>query len=153
MICFEFEKMDISLSPIQKCIRFLQNGELPGAGNSVDIGDGMRCIVNQYYTIQESDAIWEAHKKYVDVHCILSGKEKIGVAYTDKCETGEYHAEQDYLEVDAVDAGKMAAWFMVEKGTALCLFPNDAHQVKVQYVPGKKEEITKVVFKIPVELF
>ena len=153
MICFEIEKVDISLSPIRKCIRFLQSGELPEAGSSVDIGDGMRCIVNHYNTIPEADAIWEAHKKYVDVHCILAGKEKIGVAYTDKCETGEYHVEQDYLEVNAVDAEKVAAWFMIEQGIALCLFPNDAHQVKVQYILGKQEEITKVVFKIPVELF
>ena len=153
MICFEIGRMDIKTAVVQKCIDFLRGDEFPKAGESVEIGNGIRCIVNKYETLQEADAYWEAHRKYVDVHYILSGKEKIGVAYIDECKTGKYYAEQDYLEIDSVEAEKVAVWVMLKPGTVLCLFPNDAHQVKVQADLGKALEVNKVVFKIPVELF
>jgi len=40
MFIFECESL-------KKCLDFLEKGELPKAGSSVEIGDGIRCIVNQ----------------------------------------------------------------------------------------------------------
>ena len=113
---------------LQKCIDFLHSKELPGIGEKAEMDNGIRCIVSQYVTVPERESFWEAHKKYVDLHCVLKGEEKIRVAYTTQGKLGEYHPETDYQEVE----GEAIAELVLREGFLLCLFPNDAHQVKVQ---------------------
>ena len=117
---------------LKRCLDFLKEGKLPDAGSLVEIGDGIRCIVNQYETAKEEEAIWEAHRKYIDLHYVLSGEEQIGVAPTGKCETGTYFVDQDYLEVKAVPTDESILRILLKPGAVLCLSPDDAHQVGVQ---------------------
>lgn len=149
MIYFEIGNEDLKIPVLQKCIAFLYSEYFPKNGGVVEIGDGIRCIVSQYTTLPEEAALWEAHKKYVDLHYLLAGEEKIRVAYTVQSEVGEYHEEQDYLEV----SGMACAEVKLKTGCVLCLFPNDAHQVKLQVCEGQEVLVTKVVFKIPLQLF
>ena len=137
---------------LKRCLDFLKEGKLPDAGSLVEIGDGIRCIVNQYETAKEEEAIWEAHQKYIDLHYVLSGEEQIGVAPIGKCETGTYFVDQDYLEVKAVPTDESILRILLKPGAVLCLSPDDAHQVGVQAEAGKNSNVTKVVFKIPIEL-
>lgn len=134
---------------IKKCTDFLHGPELPGAGCSVSVGAGITCTVSRYETVKEEDAVWEAHRNYVDLQCVLSGEEKIGIALTDQSRTGNYQEERDFLPLE----GEAAAWVVLKPGTALCLFPNDAHRVKMRTEPDKPVLITKAVFKIPLRLF
>lgn len=149
MIYFEVGKEDLKIAVLQKCIDFLDSEYFPKDGGAVELGNGIRCIVSQYTTLPEETALWEAHKKYVDLHYLLEGEEKIRVAFTSQSEAGEYHEEDDYLELN----GKAWGDIYLKTGCALCLFPNDAHQVKVQLYEGQEISVTKVVFKIPLELF
>lgn len=127
----------------------MNSPEFPADGGAVDVGDGIRCIVSEYVTIPSEEAFWEAHKKYVDIHYLLSGEELIRVMHTTQGKLGAYQEDQDNMEVygDAFTDIKM------KKGIALCLFPNDAHQVRLQICDGKETLVKKVVFKVPVELF
>ena len=115
----------------------------------MEIGDGIRCIVNEYFTVPESDAKWEAHKKFIDVHCVLEGEELIRIGHVTQGKAGNYTAEEDFLEVTAEKSVEV----ILRPGGVLCLFPNDAHQVKLQVLSGRECRVKKVVFKIPVELF
>lgn len=144
-----YETLESNFAPIQKCLNYLKNDRLPVAGECVELGEGIRCIGGSYETIPEAEAVWEAHKKNADLHCLLSGKEKIGVAYSDTCQPGPYNEKEDFYLTNAV----AAFWVKMEPGTALCLFPKDAHQVKVRMQNEVPVQVTKVVFKIPVELF
>ena len=148
MIFYDKTVADMHFNVLDKCIAFLESSQLP-VGAVEELGDGIRCIVNAYTTIPESEAIWEAHKKFIDVHCVLEGEERIGIAHVTQGQAGNYSFEQDFLEVTA----EKSAEVILKPGGILCLFPNDAHQVKLQAVSGKTTLIKKVVFKIPVELF
>ena len=148
MIFYDKTVADMHNEILDKCVAFLENSQLP-VGAVVELDDGIRCIVNEYCTIPESEAIWEAHKQYVDVHCVLEGEELIRLAQVTQGQAGNYSFEQDFLEVTA----EKSAEVILKPGGILCLFPNDAHQVKLQAVSGKATLIKKVVFKIPVELF
>lgn len=151
MIYLEAGKEDFQIEALQRCISFLHSVNFPKEGGTAELGDGIRCIVNRYTTMSTEVALWEAHKQYVDVHCVLSGEEIIRVVHTSQGKVGVYHADQDYLEVDGKDC--VGVDVRMKKNSVLCLFPNDAHQVKVQVCEGKAELVTKVVFKIPIELF
>lgn len=149
MLYFRIGETGFINNAIKRCIEFLKDPMFPKEGGTVDVGEGMRCIVSQYITLPESDSIWEAHRKYADVHCVLEGEEIIRIAHTNQSVVGEYHEENDYLEVGS----QASAEIRLNRGSALCLLPNDAHQVKLQVHEGIGEQVTKVVFKIPLELF
>lgn len=141
------EKVDIL--PLRKCLDFLRSEKLPEAGKRVDLKDGIYCVGGSYETLPESEAVWEGHKKYVDLHCVLTGQEKIGIVNSSLCQAGPYHHEDDFYLAEA----KAQMWVEMNPGNALCLFPEDVHQVKVRTQMDVPEHVTKVVFKIPVELF
>ncbi|MBE5866577.1 MAG: DUF386 family protein [Lachnospiraceae bacterium] len=149
MMFFHEKEAGEQTGAIQKCMAFLHSDTFPTEGGAAEVGSGIRCIVSKYTTLPEKDASWEAHKQYVDLHCILSGEEKIRILYTSQGKLGKYHAETDYQEVE----GEAMAEVVLKEGFALCLFPCDAHQVKLQVRAGEATAVTKVVFKVPVELF
>ncbi len=83
----------------------------------------------------------EAHKKFIDIQCVLKGKEYFGVAdlstqemYEDKFEEKDvafYHGEVDLLTLT--------------DGDFVIVFPEDAHR------PQQGEShIEKVVVKVPI---
>ncbi len=99
--------------------------------------------------MDESQAFWEAHRCYVDVHCVIHGEERVSVCSLADAQVGTYHAERDYLETVGVPTVDLRA----TAGTVLCLFPNDVHRTKVNTSVGKSKRILKVIFKVPSELF
>ena len=149
MIFYDKTVADIHIDVLDRCVAFLESSQLPQIGGTVELGDGIRCIVNAYTTIPESEAMWEAHKQFIDVHCVLEGEELIRVAHVTQGKAGAYSSEQDFPEVTAENCADV----MLKPNGILCLFPNDAHQVKLQVASCTECQVKKVVFKIPVELF
>lgn len=84
---------------------------------------------------------FEAHKEYLDLHYILSGKEIMVYAPLDECvKITEYDAENDYW----LFSGKGNEIEMSE-GCFYLLYPKDAH------CPGKGHRVTqfkKAIIKI-----
>lgn len=149
MLYFQFREEDISIAVLKRCVEFLESARFPKGEGTAEVGDGIVCIVSRYTTLPDESAFWEAHKRFVDVHCVLEGEERIRVAHTQQSKTGDYHKQQDYLEVE----GQTAVDIWMKKGSVLCLFPNDAHQTKVSAHEGDESEVRKAVFKIPLALF
>lgn len=148
MIFFFADKPDVKLPAIAKCMDYLRKKCDFIPGKTEELGDGIRCIISSYETVEESQAFWEAHKSLVDVHCIIQGTERVSVCALAQAQAGQYHAERDYLETVGVPAVDLC----VMPGTVLCLFPNDVHRTKVNACVGKSERILKAIFKVPLDL-
>ena len=133
---------------LQKCLDFLNAGNLPANKESVDLGDGIRCIGNYYDTLPVAECKFEAHKKFCDIQCVVSGEEKMGITPAGKGISGPYDEAKDvyFTEVEADEFVELKA------GSVLVLYPEDLHQVKCQLEEGKPVSIVKMVFKVPVEL-
>lgn len=111
-------------------------------------GDDCFAIVQTYETKLEEKALFEAHRKYIDVQFIHSGRETILWAplATMKEETMAYNDEKD-----------AALWKLVPDMTPIhisggqfaILYPEDAHAPCVQW--EKPEQVFKVVVKVAVE--
>lgn len=151
MIFFEIGsgQPDCRMAALKKCMAFLQSADFAKTDRSVpvDIGEGISCTVSRYETVREEAGVWEAHRRYADLQCVLSGEEKIGIAQTDQSRITDYLEERDFLSLE----GEATAWVTLKPGMALCLFPNDAHMVKIQ--TKDSAFVTKAVFKIPISLF
>lgn len=151
MIFFEIgsNQPDSRLAAFKKCTAFLQSTDFSKMDFSVPvyIREGISCTVSRYETVREEAGVWEAHRRYVDLQCVLSGEEKIGITQTGQSRITDYLEERDFLSLE----GEATAWVTLKPGMALCLFPNDAHMAKIQ--AKGPAFVTKAVFKISISLF
>ena len=95
-----------------------------------------------YETVPEEESFFEAHQKYLDIHIMLSGSERVEIAPPEKL-----------TEFDRVEANDFYAYrgegdyrLVLSPGDFLVVFPNDAHRIKMR-VNGR-ETVTKAVFKV-----
>ena len=101
-----------------------------------------------YYSVVTSksrpieDALFEAHRKYIDLQYILTGSETMGCAYLGSVkETVEYSEEKDCAFYSG--EGELTLY---NEGDFVFFFPEDAHMPAVGEGSCKK-----VIVKIPVE--
>ncbi len=115
----------------------------------VDI-DGNTIYMNfaEYETKSRSDAIAEAHKKYIDVMCMIEGTETIYVKDAEKLSniTHAYTEENEALLADLDDDMTPVR---LEAGSFVILFPQDAHAPGC--VADKKEKVKKIIGKVLIE--
>lgn len=110
-------------------------------------GDNLFAIVETYATKPVENALFEAHRRYIDVQFIHRGRETILWAPLPlmREETRPYETEKD-----------IAKWKLVPDVTPLhlsaghfaILFPQDAHAPCVEW--GASEQVFKVVVKVAV---
>ena len=108
-----------------------------------ELGGGVFALVQSYDSKSAENCKIEAHKKYIDIQCVLKGKELFGVAdlatqtlYEDKFEEKDvafYHGDVDLLTLT--------------DGDFVIVFPEDAHRPQ----QGDGSRVEKVVVKVPVK--
>lgn len=107
-------------------------------------GDEFFGIGLEYQTGPEEKGGWEAHRKYIDVHVILEGEEKIYVADISTCQVSKaYEADGDYELFE----GKKEHVFTMKAQDVLVLYPNEVHHTSIQ-VKDESSSVKKIVFKI-----
>jgi len=107
------------------------------------LGDVFFGIGLEYITKNETECLWEAHKKYLDIHLILEGEERINIAETESMkQTMEFDYKNDYQLFE----GKKQQSIVIKKGEFLALYPNECHKTAVKI--DQKSSVKKIVFKI-----
>ncbi len=87
---------------------------------------------------------WEAHRKYADIQCILSGCERMGVAPVKSMKaTTEYEERRDVTFFEG--EGSVIA---VPEGMFALFMPHDAHLPGI--MNGEPKQVRKVVVKVRV---
>lgn len=109
-------------------------------------GEAMFGAVNSYTTRSPEELNFEAHRKYIDVQILLSGRERIDVTRKGDLPVLQPYAEDtDVMFYAAPDAHTSV---FLEPGEFIVLFPHDAHR------PGLRidapTEVRKLVIKIRV---
>ena len=111
-----------------------------------ELKNGIFASVESYTTKSFSDALFESHRKYIDIQVVLSGEEKIGWHPVDGLTP-----ETEYDEKKDIIFYQMTApygWTRLEPGIFAVYFPDDAHLPQVQAV--QPVQVKKAVIKIPV---
>ena len=86
----------------------------------------------------------EAHRKYIDIQYIISGKEQMGVAQLDVAEEIEARPENDiWFYHSPMD------FVTVSEGMFAVFFPSDAHAPCISPA-GESNPVRKCVFKVRV---
>lgn len=105
-------------------------------------GDFVYMNVFEYETVPDEDAFFEAHKKYADIHMIVSGEELTGVSDLSRITVKTFDEEKDLLEIQ----GAVEHYIRLMPGKVLVVMPEDAHKVKV--ASGTPAAVKKAVVKV-----
>jgi YhcH/YjgK/YiaL family protein len=109
-------------------------------------GEHLFVSVAEYYGKQKPDALYESHKKYIDIQYVISGEELMGLTTLDKV-TGRdaYNVEKDITLYD-FDGGE---YLKATPDKFFLFFPEDVHQPSV--TTGDSVKVKKIVVKILIE--
>ena len=104
------------------------------------ISDYMYVNVETYQT--KSDALYEAHRDYIDIQYIISGEEKIGVTkYSDCTENTPYDKERDIEFLNGE-----GEFYPMRTGDYMILYPTDAHKPSISL--SEQTTVRKAVVKV-----
>ncbi|WP_026572789.1 YhcH/YjgK/YiaL family protein [Bacillus sp. UNC438CL73TsuS30] len=130
---------------INQAIDYIQQTDFTNIQTGTHEIDGENLFFNliEYETKTPDERFWESHKKYLDVHYILEGKEYIGCESFERMEIKQPYDEQDdYYLLE----GGLKSMVRMQKGDFMILFPQDAHMTGIMV--DTTEKVRKVVFKI-----
>ena len=111
-------------------------------------GDEVYALVQEYETKLQDTAVWEAHRKYIDVQYIASGVERMGYANLDTMKGMEITSEYDPAK-DVVKFRGQGDFFLAEAGTFAIFWPQDAHMPSIAV--SQPAKVRKVVVKVRVQ--
>jgi len=139
-----------SLTPgIAAALNYLRETDLaalPTGKHEID-GKDLIAIVEEYESRPPEKCFWEAHRKYIDVQCVVRGAERMGHA-----ELARLTVTQPYLdEKDALkfaDPDGAGSYVTVRAGSFAIFFPHDAHLPGL--ADGVPAPVKKVVMKVRV---
>ena len=132
---------------MDKAIEFLSRKDLltlPAGRVEID-GDKVYALIQDYETIPTDNAKFEAHRKYLDIQYVASGKESIGYINLSKLTiTDDYNEQKDVIHGAPVQSD--ITWVVLGVGDLAVLYPTDAHAPKV--ICGSSSAVRKIVMKV-----
>ena len=130
---------------LDTAIRFLEEGGASRLTMGRNEVDGEAVYVNRFDYDTAEEAITEGHLRYIDVHVVLSGRERIGVADVSTLREIERREEEDYVGF----SGPFQCVCTMTPGDVLITFPEDAHSPKRQ--DGGSCRVEKAAIKVLVD--
>lgn len=103
--------------------------------------DRLYALVQEYDTKPVEQGKWEAHRRYIDVQYVASGRERMGFANLSTMQLGEYQPEKDFQALSGP-----ANYVDVFAGALVIFFPEDAHMPCL--CMEQPEPVRKVVLKV-----
>ena len=137
--------------PLYRAIEYLGSTDFSHVENGQYELDGKRMIsiVHRYSTKTLDKAVWESHRKYIDVQFVAGGHERFGhvpLAGAPPVAT-PYSDEKDVIFYE-----HGTATFDAPAGTFMIFYPDDVHAPGLASgVPPKPSEVVKVVVKVAVD--
>jgi YhcH/YjgK/YiaL family protein len=134
---------------LEKAFQFLSQNDLANLpdGRAIIDGENVYAEVQSYDTKPQSEAKYEAHRRYIDVQFVVSGEEYIGWSPIEKLNiTTPYNTEHDYLLGNA--PANEVTLVRLNVGQFAVLYPFDAHAPRLSV--GQATHIKKIVVKVAV---
>ncbi len=127
----------------ERAFAFLRRHDLAALPAGTHELDGRRVyvLVQDYQTKRAADGKWEAHRKYIDVQYVVSGKERFGHAPTGRMPAGPYDEAADMERPEGEgDFSELRA------GEFIVLWPGEAHMPGMAI--GEPAAVRKIVVKV-----
>jgi YhcH/YjgK/YiaL family protein len=122
--------------------------QMPVGRHEVD-GERVYAVVQRYRPKPAAQAVWEAHRKYIDVQYVAAAVERMGYAPL----SGQLSVRQPYdAEKDAILFDAKGQLFELSAGGFAIFAPHDVHAPGLAIdSPEAAADVCKVVMKCRVE--
>ena len=129
-----------------KAFAFLKNTDLANiALGRIELGNEMYATVSEYSPKDRDSALFEVHKKYIDIQWIISGEELIDIAQLkDMTITKPYDSENDIAFGTVPDYSELKT----TPERFYIFFPADAHRPALK-AGNDSASVRKIVVKVP----
>lgn len=97
-----------------------------------------------YNTKPIEEGFWEGHKKYIDIHIVLSGCERIDYNLKNNLIENFFNEEDDFV---SFNGDKKLSLYLRENDFVI-FYPEDIHKTGLNIENGEKVE--KVIFKLEI---
>jgi len=126
----------------EKAFQFLQTdlSILKPGRHDID-GENVFAILIETDGVSEEKAVFESHKRYIDLHYTITGNDRIGWTPNFSI-TQEYNEKDDYM----FHKGPALNWNIINEKYFAIFFPQDVHAATVD-----SGTIRKIVVKILLE--
>ncbi len=114
-------------------------------GKYVIDGEDVFAPVSEYETNPVNNGEFEAHRDYIDLQYLVSGKERIDVIEISKA----YSIKEYVTDVEFFKTDDKPTPVMLKDGDFAILYPEDLHAPGLAY-SDKAEKVKKIVVKIKV---
>lgn len=131
-------------SKVGEALKYLQNNDLASKEPGTYHLDGNKMYISiaEYETKASEEALWEAHRKYIDIQYIIQGSEKIGYTNIENIKiTNEYDESKDILFGEGT-----GDFVTVPEGSFAIFMPQDAHMPCINV--DKSRYVKKAIVKI-----
>lgn len=131
---------------IRDALQFLAQADLAAISpGRHELSSGSHAIIREYQTKPVEGALFEAHRRFIDVQFVVSGSERIGYAPLEVlCEAQPYDDERDVVKLEG--QGDLV---LLPEGTFAVLWPGDGHMPGI-HAGDRAARVRKVVVKVPV---
>ncbi len=119
--------------------------ELPLGKQELE-GEHLFVNVQEYFGKVKSDALYESHKKYIDIQYVIEGEEIIGLTTHDKVKVTEPYDEEKDIAFYEFDGGD---YLKATPEKFFLFFPDDVHRPSI--TTGDSIQIKKIVVKILID--
>ena len=147
MIYSKFSYNSFETDYLKKIDEFIKNNDLTKLerGKHEIDGDNLFVNVTEYATTNEDNRVWEAHKKYVDVHVMIEGRECLYHTFIENAEIGKYNEDTDYLEIPSVSV--VMTEINLDPGEYLVFDTADVHKTAIM-IDDLTKDVKKAIFKV-----
>ncbi len=130
---------------IARSLEFLQRTDLAALepGRHPLDGDRVHSLVSEYLSKRPEDGRWEAHRRFIDVQCVIRGSERIGYAPIGRLEAQPYDEAKDLMRLSGP-----GEFLTIGPGEFVLLWPGDAHMPGIAV--DAPAPVRKLVIKIAV---
>lgn len=123
-----------------------RDGKLADGEHEID-GRHVFAIVMEIDTREQKDAIWESHRKYIDIQYLVRGEERMGWVHLDNVKdrvSTAYDPDNDA----ALYQGE-GTWIDMKAGEFIVFGPTDVHAPIIRL--NGHQKVRKIVMKVAVE--
>ena len=103
------------------------------------------CTKFTYDTIPDEESFFEAHEKFLDIHIMLEGSERVEVSSPGELTVFRSEPQNDFWGYQGNGRVKL----VLSPGEFLVVWPDDAHKIKMMV--DHPETVTKAVFKVKIK--
>lgn len=127
---------------------FLKQMKPDTAVGTYQINHRVKVIASEYETKMENEFGYEAHKKYIDIHYLLLGEERIACLPIERMKETKAYNEENDAAFYAVDLSLQPSYLSLLPGYFAIFFPQDGH--KPQLCVDKPMSVKKIVVKVEI---